>query len=102
MIHVLAIVTAKPGTRAQFLEAYRANLPAVLAEDGCLAYEAVVDVSPGSPGFAKFGPDVFVVVERWASLAALQAHAVAPHMKAYSAQVEPWRVSTDVHVLEAA
>jgi quinol monooxygenase YgiN len=43
-----------------------------------------------------------VVVERWASLAALQAHAVAPHMKAYSAQVEPWRVSTDVHVLEAA
>jgi quinol monooxygenase YgiN len=102
MIHVLAIVTARPGTRARFLEACRANLPAVLAEEGCLAYEAVVDVAPGSPRFAKFGPDVFVVVERWASLAALQAHAVAPHMKAYAAQVEPWRVSTDVHVLEAA
>lgn len=102
MIHVLAIVTTQPGTRARFLEAYRANLPAVLAEDGCLAYEAVIDVSPGSPSFANFGPDVFVVVERWASLAALKAHAVAPHMKAYGDRVKEWNVSTDVHVLEAA
>lgn len=102
MIHVLAIVTAKPGTRDHFLEAYRANLPAVLAEHGCLAYEAVIDVAPGSPGFAKFGPDMFVVVERWASIDALMAHAVAPHMKAYTARVAPWHISTDVHVLEAA
>jgi quinol monooxygenase YgiN len=102
MIHVLAIVTTKPGTRAQFIEAYRANLPAVLAEEGCLAYDAVIDVAASSPGFAQFGPDVFVVVERWASLEALQAHAVAPHMKAYQATVKAWAVSTAVHVLEAA
>ena len=102
MIHVLAIVTTKPGTRARFLDAYRANLPAVLAEQGCLAYEAVIDVTASSPGFAQFGPDVFVVVERWASLEALHAHAVAPHMKAYQATVKEWAVSTAVHVLEAA
>jgi quinol monooxygenase YgiN len=102
MIHVLAIVTTQPGTRPRFLEAYRANLPAVLAEQGCLAYEAVIDVAPTSPGFAQFGPDVFVVVERWDSLEALQAHAVAPHMEAYRAKVQAWSVSTAVHVLEAA
>jgi quinol monooxygenase YgiN len=102
MIHVLAIVTTKPGTRARFIDAYRANLPNVLAEDGCLAYEAVIDVEPTSPGFAQFGPDVFVVVERWASRDALQAHAAAPHMKAYNAQVRDWAASTAIHVLEAA
>ena len=100
MVHVIAIVTTQPGTRSQFLDVYRANLPLVLAEQGCIAYEAVVDV-PG-PGFTAFGPDVFVVVERWASLADLQAHAVAPHMKAYRANVKAFHVSTVVHVLQAA
>ena len=38
MIHVLAFITAKPGLRPQVLEAFKANTPAVLAEDGCIAY----------------------------------------------------------------
>ena len=102
MIHVLAIVTTKPGTRARFLDAYRANLPAVLAEEGCLAYEAAIDVAASSPGFAQFGPDVFVVVERWASLEALHAHAVAPHMKAYGAKTKDLIASRVIHVLSPA
>ena len=36
MIHVIAIITAKPGQRDTILEAARANIPAVLAEDGCM------------------------------------------------------------------
>ena len=32
MIHVLAIITAKPGMRDTILEAFRANMPAVLVE----------------------------------------------------------------------
>ena len=41
------------------------------------------------PGVAGTqGDDTFVVVEKWASLAALQAHAAAPHMKAYAASVK--------------
>jgi quinol monooxygenase YgiN len=102
MIHVLAIITAKPGMRDHILEAYRANVEAVRAEAGCLAYEAVVDVSATAPGFAQFGADSFVVVEKWESLAALQAHAVAPHMKAYGSQVKDWTASRAIHVLEPA
>lgn len=102
MIHVLAIITAKPGMRARILEAYRANVDTVRAEAGCLAYEAVIDVQEAAPGFAQFGADSFVVVEKWASMDALRAHAVAPHMKAYASQVKDLTASRAIHVLEPA
>jgi quinol monooxygenase YgiN len=102
MIHVLAIVTTHPGMRAQVLDAYRTNLPAVRAESGCIAYEAVVDVDHPAAGFARFGVDSFVVVEQWATIEALQAHAVAPHMKAYSSKIKDWVIDTAIHVLQPA
>ena len=102
MIHVLAIITAKPGMRARILESFRANAPTVRAEAGCIAYEAVVDVDNPSPGFASFGPDSFVVVERWASIEALQAHGAAPHMKAYAGAVRELTASRAIHVLQPA
>lgn len=102
MVHVLAVITAKPGMREQILDAFRANVAAVRAEAGCVAYEAVVDVRDPAPGFAQFGGDAFVVVEKWESLAALQAHAVAPHMKAYAAKVKELTASRAIHVLEPA
>ena len=91
MIHVLAIITAHPGMRDRILAAYRDNVAAVRAEDGCVQYEAVVDAAGAAPGMARFGDDSFVVVERWESMAALQAHAVAPHMKAYAQTVRSGR-----------
>ena len=102
MIHVLAIITAKPGMRARILEAFKANVPAVRAEAGCIAYEAVVDVDNAAPGFASFGLDTFVVVEQWESIEALQAHAVAPHMKAYAGSIRELTASRAIHVLQPA
>ncbi len=102
MIHVLAIITAKPGMRDRILAAYRDNVAAVRAEDGCLGYEAVVDVADGAPSFARFGDDTFVVVEKWASMAALQAHAVAPHMKAYGLRVKEFTAERAIHVMAPA
>ena len=102
MIHVLAIITAQPGMRERILEAYRGNVAAVRAETGCIAYDAVVDAGHAAAGFASFGADTFVVVEKWESMAALQAHAVAPHMKAYAAKVREWTASRAIHVLEPA
>ena len=61
MIHVLAIITAKPGMR-----------------------------------------DRTVVVEQWASLEALQARAVALHMKAYASKVKELTANRAIHVLEPA
>ncbi len=102
MVHVLAVITAQPGTRDRILEAFRANVAAVHAEAGCLAYEAVVDVRPSLPGMAQYGADTFVVVEKWASLEALQAHAVAPHMKAYASKVKELTANRAIHVMEPA
>jgi len=102
MIHVLAVITAKPGMRERILEVFGTNVDAVRAEAGCLGYEAVVDLRNPVAGFAQFGADAFVVVEKWASLEALQAHAVAPHMKAYASKVKELTASRAIHVLEPA
>ena len=34
MIHVIAVITANPGLRDTLLQAFRANAPTVLADDG--------------------------------------------------------------------
>ena len=102
MIHVVAIITAKPGMRESVLDAFRANIPAVRAEDGCIEYGPAVDAE-GLGGFqTKFGADAFVVIEKWRDVAALKAHAGAPHMAAYGTQVKDMLASRVVHVLSPA
>ena len=99
MIHVVAIITAKPGMRENILQAFRANVPAVHAEQGCIEYGPAVDAD-GIGGFqTKFGPDTFVVIEKWESPEALKAHAAAPHMAAYAAKTKDWIASRVIHVL---
>jgi quinol monooxygenase YgiN len=102
MIHVLAIITAKPGEREAVLTAFRANMPAVHAEDGCVQYEPVIDEPEGGPSQTKLGADSFCVVERWESMAALTAHSQSAHMKAYGAKVKEQLASRVIHVLTAA
>ena len=102
MIHVVAVITAKPGLRAQVLEAFQANCPAVRAEKGCVEYVATVDAQgmPASKG--TFGEDTFVVVEKWETADHLKAHAVAPHMKDYGAKTKDLLASRVIHVLSPA
>ena len=99
MIHVIAIITAKPGQRATVLAAFNANVPAVRAEQGCIEYGAAVDTGT-SP--AKFGEDTFVVIEKWASPEALRAHAASPHMAAYAAKTKELLANRVIHVLDPA
>lgn len=102
MIHVVAVITAKPGQREAILRAFRANIPAVLAEDGCMEYGPTIDAE-GLGGFqTKFGPDTFVVMEKWRDAQALKAHAAAPHMAAYAAKVKDMIASRVIHVLSPA
>ncbi len=102
MIHVLAIITAKPGQREAVLAEFRANMPAVHAEDGCLHYEPAIDAENAGAAQAKLGNDTFCVVEQWASLDALQAHSRAPHMQAYGAKVRDMLASRVIHILSPA
>ena len=102
MVHVLAVITAKPGRRDDILTAFRANVPAVHAEDGCIEYGATIDAEGVGSLQTRFGNDTFVVVERWESLAALKAHAAAPHMAAYGAKTKDMIASRVIHVLSPA
>lgn len=99
MIHVVAILTAKPGQRAALLSAFKAIVPSVHAEAGCIEYGATVDVEGADPAF---GPDVIVAVEKWESKAALKAHSEAPHMLAFREAVKDVLASAAVHVLDPA
>ena len=102
MIHVVAIITTKPGQRENVLEAFRANMPAVRTEDGCIEYGPATDAE-GIGGFqTKFGADTFVVIEKWRDVAALKAHAAAPHMAAYAAKVKDLLANRVIHVLSPA
>ena len=102
MLHVLAIITAKPGMRAAVLDALRANMPAVHAEPGCLEYGPAIDAEGMGSFQAALGPDTFVVVEKWADAAALKAHAAAPHMAAYASRTREMIASRVIHVLSPA
>ena len=99
MIHVVAIITAKPGKRAEILKNFKANVPAVHAEAGCIEYGATVDTDGMGSFQTKFGPDTFVVVEKWESTDALKAHSAAPHMAAYAAKTREHIASRVIHVL---
>ena len=98
-VHVLAIITAKTGMRDKILEAFRANVPAVHAEKGCIEYGATIDAEGVGSLQTKLGEDTFVVVEKWKSLDALKAHAAAPHMAAYAAKTKDMIASRVIHVL---
>ncbi len=100
MIHIVAIITAKPGKREEVLAQFRANMPAVHAEKGCIEYGPAIDAE-GAFG-AKYGPDTFVVIEKWESLDALKAHAASPHMQAYAATTRDLLAGREIHVLAPA
>jgi quinol monooxygenase YgiN len=99
VIHVIAVITAKPSKREEVLRHFRANVPAVRAEKGCIEYGAAVDAEPALPIQTKYGPDTFVVVEKWESMDALRAHAAAPHMVAYGAKTKDLLASRVIHIL---
>jgi len=101
MISVIATISLNPGTREKFLEAFNANLPAVLAENGCHEYFPAVDVDAGLDGQAKNENEV-VVIEKWENVAALQAHLEAPHMNEFRKNAGDMIAGIEIKVLEKA
>jgi quinol monooxygenase YgiN len=102
MIHVIAVITAKPGQREPLLAQFRANIPAVRAEPGCLEYGTAIDATPALKFQTAYGPDVVVVVEKWESMDALKAHGAAPHMVAFGAKTREFVASRAIHILQPA
>jgi quinol monooxygenase YgiN len=100
MIHVIATIQLKPGSREDYLKILGENVPKVKAEDGCQAYEPTVDVAAGLPVQGSIRPDVVIIIEAWQSLDALRAHLKTPHMAAYREAVKDFVLDLTVQVLQ--
>ena len=49
-----------------------------------------------------WGPNMFMVIEKWESMDALKAHAAAPHMAAYGAATREFVASRVIHIMQLA
>ena len=61
MLHVLAFITTEPDMRDVVLQEFRGNMPTVHAEEGCIEYVPVIDVTMFGPFRTELGPDTFVL-----------------------------------------
>ncbi len=102
MVHVLATVELLPGQREAFLIEFAKLVPLVRAEDGCLEYGPAVDVPTSIAVQVAPRPDVVIVVEKWASLAALEVHLTAPHMSDYRLRVKGLVKQVSLQILQPA
>lgn len=99
MMHVIAVITAKPGKRQEILDVLRDVVPHVLAEPGCIEYSVTTDA--GVPGTmhsqTPFGPDRFATIEKWRSLEDLERHSELPFVAEYFEKVVDLMADRKVH-----
>ena len=99
MITVIASIHLKENRRSEFIDIFKANIPNVLAEKGCIEYAPTVDVAMGLP-IQELDENVVTIVEKWNCLEDLQAHFTAPHMVTYKKDVEMLVEKMSLKVLE--
>jgi quinol monooxygenase YgiN len=103
VINIVALITAKPGKRAEILAAFRTYLPTVLAEEGCIEYTPLVDTEGLSKKIqTPIGNDTLMVIEKWSSLDALRAHGAATNTATFTALVDDLASTRTIHILSAA
>ncbi len=101
MINVIASIRVRPGKRDELIKRFKANVPNVRAEDGCIDYYPTVDVSAGiSYPPQDLDEDIVTIIERWKNLAALEAHTKAAHMMSYKAAVKDLVEGVSIKVLQ--
>lgn len=101
MITVIAEICVKPGRRAAVLEAIQTLIPAVLNEEGCHQYDAMVDYQAQVP-WQQTSPDSIYMLERWDSLSHLEQHLRMPHMESHNARIKDDVQDINIQILQAA
>ena len=102
MIIVLATIELNPGKRSDFLAEFRKIVPKVRAEVGCHEYFPAIDTVSGLPVQGPTREDIVVVVEKWESIAMLEAHLIAPHMMEYRPKVKDFVKKVSLQILTPA
>ena len=92
MICVIATIKAKAGGREALLEHIADNLP---------EYQPMIDTE-SSLGAQVLDENIVTMVEKWETMANLNAHATAPHMLKYREKVKDTVESVSLKVLTVA
>ncbi|MFY7003665.1 putative quinol monooxygenase [Acinetobacter pittii] len=102
MLTIIAEIRTKSGGqyRQNVLDAFQKIIPTVLAEDGCHGYEPLID-HKSNANFQTHEPDTIVMLEKWESVAHLEAHLATPHMQAHHAAVKDDVVDVKIKILES-
>jgi quinol monooxygenase YgiN len=74
VIYVVATLTIKPGTAAEFIAGAKACIAETVKEPGCISYDLTESVTD---------PSKFVFVEQWEDADALGPHGASDHMRAW-------------------
>lgn len=101
MISVIASISVKTGHVKEFISIFKANVPEVRKEKGCIEYYPAEDVDSGIPEQEK-KRNVVTIIEKWESIEALKVHLKAPHMAAYREKVKDIVESVSLKVLKEA
>jgi quinol monooxygenase YgiN len=104
IVHVIAVITAHPGKRQDILDVLLPALPGNLPEKGCIEYTVTTDAEVVGAAHAqtKFGPDTFVIIEKWKSIDHLQEHSSDPEVLDYLKSIEPYLASRITHFTTTA
>lgn len=100
MIHVIATLTTAPGRREELIAAFQELAPKVHAEQGCIEYGTAVDIATTIGAQQPLRDDVLMVIEKWESVAALEAHLGAPHMEEFRSSMGDVITNISLQVLE--
>ena len=101
MINVLASIKVKSSKKIEFLNIFKANVPLVKKEKGCIEYCPTIDFDTKIP-VQKLDDNLVTIIEKWESFDDLKAHLAAPHMVSYKEKVKDIVESVSLKVLQEA
>ncbi len=101
MIYVIASLEIQAGKRDAYLAEFAKVAPKVHEEDGCIAYDATVDVRTDIDIQKPYRPNTVTIMEQWESLEALGAHLRRRTWRSTSAR-RAMVVGRELQVLEPA
>lgn len=87
MIHVIASISFKSEKLHELKEIYQVFAPKVEDEPGCILYSPTADFSTEIPTQVTDN-SIITVIEKWESLAAFEAHLVAPHVQQFREDIK--------------
>ncbi|MDZ7889932.1 MAG: putative quinol monooxygenase [Pseudomonas sp.] len=89
-VNLLVHIEVMQGKASEQIEVYKRLKPLVLAEPGCIQYQLLSD---------EENENKFILIEKWASQAALDAHDITEHMLTADAHSPTFRAKP-AHVVK--